>query len=411
MKRINACSSNQRPRLRAALAALAALTTIGLLAACGGGGGVGIGGTGAVPDTFSSGPISGFGSVVVRGVHFDDSAARVEDADGSLRAAGDLRLGMVVDVDSSAIVAGATLSTATASLIRFGSLLVGPLSAIDSVNGRLTVLGQTIDIGGDTVFDDRIATGLAGLRVGQVLEVHGRNDTQRLSIHATRIEPAGTVGEYRLRGMVRLFDGAAKTFSIGSTPVSYALAANAPAGLAGLGNGSIVRLRLLTSVDGSGRWQANSFGAQAALPSERNRAEVEGLIDSFTAATRFSVNGIAVNAAAAVFPNGSAGLARGVRVDVKGALRAGVLVASEVKIKSDAEVRGTAFELQGIITSLNAAQKTFVLRGNTVDYSDPALRFDNGTAADLAPSRRVEVRGVLSPDRTKLMAQRIKFDS
>ncbi len=405
MNRLNACSLTLRQRLRAALAALA---TIGLLAACGGGGGVGIGGTGAAPDTFSSGPISGFGSVVVRGVHFDDAAARVEDADGNLRSAGELRLGMVVDVDSSAIVAGATLNTATASLIRFGSLLVGPLSAIDSANARLTVLGQAIDIGGDTVFDDRIAAGLAGLRVGQVLDIHGLNDTQRLSIHATRIEPASAVGEYRLRGVVRLFDGVAKTFSIGSTPVSYALAANAPVGLA---NGSIVRLRLLTSQDGSGRWQANSFGAQAALPTERNSAEVEGLIDSFTTAASFSVNGIAVNAAAAAFPNGSAGLARGVRVEVKGALRSGVLLATEVKIRSEADVRDTTFELQGSITSVNAAQKTFVLRGNTVDYADPAIRFDNGNAANLLPNRKVEVRGVLSPDRTKLMAQRIKFDS
>ncbi len=399
-----ACTLTLRQRLRAAFTTLLALAA---LAACGGGGGVGIGGTGSAPDTFSSGPISGFGSVVVRGVHFDESAARVEDADGSLRSASELRLGMVVDVDSSAIVAGATLNTATASLIRFGSLLVGPLSAIDSVNGRLTVLGQAIDIAGDTVFDERIAAGLAGLRVGQVLEIHGLIDTQRLSIHATRIEPAGAVSEYRLRGVVRLIDGVAKSFSIGSTPISYALAANAPAGLA---NGGIVRLRLLTSLDGSGRWQANSFGAQAALPTERNSAEVEGLIDSFTAATGFSVNGITVNASAAAFPNGSADLARGVRVEVKGALRAGVLVATEVRVRSEADVRDTAFELQGTITSVNAAQKTFVLRGNTVDYSDPAIRFDNGTAANLAPNRQVEVRGVLSPDRTKLMAQRIKFD-
>ena len=61
------------------------------------------------------------------------------------------------------------------------------------------------------------------------------------------------MSEYRLRGVVHLFDGVAKTFSIGSTPVSYALVANAPAGLA---NGAVVRLRLLTSVDGAGRWQS-----------------------------------------------------------------------------------------------------------------------------------------------------------
>ena len=44
---------------------------VGLLVACGGG--VGTGGTGA----FASGPVSGFGSIIVNDVVYDESLARI----------------------------------------------------------------------------------------------------------------------------------------------------------------------------------------------------------------------------------------------------------------------------------------------------------------------------------------------
>jgi hypothetical protein len=53
------------------------LATAWLLLSCGGGGpaivGIGSGGSGGI----TSGPITGFGSVIVNGVKFDDTAARV----------------------------------------------------------------------------------------------------------------------------------------------------------------------------------------------------------------------------------------------------------------------------------------------------------------------------------------------
>ena len=73
-----------------------------LVVACGGG--VGSGGTGG----FASGPISGFGSVIVNGVRFDDTFATVVDGDGTTRTRDDLRLGMTVDIDSGAITVNVT---------------------------------------------------------------------------------------------------------------------------------------------------------------------------------------------------------------------------------------------------------------------------------------------------------------
>jgi hypothetical protein len=100
----------------------------------------------------------------------------------------------------------------------------------------------------------------------------------------------------------------------------------------------------------------------------------------------------------------------GARADARGPVVAGVLQATEVKVESDDDVRARGFELHGSIDSVDAAARTFRLRGMTIGYARPDLRFDNGSAADLAPGRRVEVRAQPSPDRTRLDAVRIQFE-
>jgi len=49
------------------------------------------------------------------------------------------------------------------------------------------------------------------------------------------------------------------------------------------------------------------------------------------------------------------------------------------------------------------------LRGATVLYPAAITRFEGGSEADLDAGRRVQVRGVLSPDRTRLVALGIRF--
>ena len=114
--------------------ALAAVSVLGLaLAGCGGGSdGVGSGGTG----TFSSGTITGFGSIIVNGVRYDDSGSRVLDAGGRTRSSADLRLGMVVEIEASEIrtdpVSGRR--TASASSIRYGTEIEGPVEALSLIH-------------------------------------------------------------------------------------------------------------------------------------------------------------------------------------------------------------------------------------------------------------------------------------
>ena len=59
---------------------------------------------------------------------------------------------------------------------------------------------------------------------------------------------------------------------------------------------------------------------------------------------------------------------------------------------------------------MDSAAQTFTLRGIIVFYGN-APRVDNGSLADLVNGvgRSVRVRGVLSADRTRVLASRIEF--
>src|SRR5262245_30452572 len=139
--------------IRNSIAALAALL---LAVACGGGGDMPPPQQG---QAFTQGTITGFGSVIVNGVRFDDSTAQITDDDDQPHNKGDLKLGMNVDVDSSGVDRGS--NSGKANRIRFGAAIVGPVSAIGAgtTPKTLTVLDQIVDIGDKTVFDDSLANG------------------------------------------------------------------------------------------------------------------------------------------------------------------------------------------------------------------------------------------------------------
>ena len=376
---------------------LRALFTALLLALAACGGGVETGGTGT--GAYVQGPISGFGSVIVAGVRFDDSTASIEDPDGGVRQRGDLRLGMQVEVESGPIGDdGSGGRAATAMRVRVASELLGPVTAIDLANARITVLGQPVRLTPATVLDG-LPAGSASVQVGQVVEVHGFALPDDGYV-ATRIERRnGATASYRVRGLVRDLNAAAKTLRIGLQGFDLA-ATGVPAGLA---NGQFVRLSLQTALV-NGRWPVTAIMVETRSAGDRDDAEVEGLITAFTSAARFSVNGVRVDAAAVSV----AGLAEGVRVEVRGRSVAGVLVAASVKIRSDNDAFNDGVDIRAAIDSVDPVTQTFVLRGITVFYGN-GPRFDNGTAANLVLAQRVRVRGNLSADRTRVIATRIEF--
>ena len=139
----------------------------------------------------------------------------------------------------------------------------------------------------------------------------------------------------------------------------------------------------------------------------RRDAHVEGVISVFTSTSSFQVNGLQVDASNATFPDGTTGIALGAKVEVEGVVTNGVLLASKVEIE-DRRVVPRVLELRGEMGNLNTTDKTFALRGVTVWYGG-TVEYKNGTAATLANGKAVEVKGVLSTDRTRLEARQIQF--
>ncbi len=389
--------------LQKIVASLALVLPMSFVVLVGCGGGVGTGGTG----TYTYGPINGFGSIIVGGVRFDDSTARVEDDGGSGRSAGDLKLGMTVAVESDAITAGTSGAQATASVVRYGSVLVAPVTSIDSVASSLVALGQTVQVTSTTVIDDSLGS-LAALQVGRVIEVHGLVDTAGQRIVATRLEAAPANDTFKVRGAVAALDATAKTFRLGAATFNYGNAATAPNALV---NGQLVTVRV-AAAPVAGAYVVSSFGGGVSSKpdGDRDGASVRGVVTAFTSLSNFRVNDTAVDATGAAFPDGSAGVVAGARVKVEGRFSGGKLLANKVEVDSEAKIQGEGIDLRGTIESLSAGDKTFRLRGSTVFYGMPGIRYDDGSEADLTTGRKVEVKGVLSSDGKRVEAQRIKID-
>ncbi len=372
------------------------------------GGGVGTGGTGTFSSNYTYGQISGFGSIIVNGVRYDDSAAQVLDDRGGVRSRDDLRLGMTVSIDSDAITQGTTGPQAKAGVVRFGTVLEASITSIDAAASQFVALGQTVRVQTTTVFDDSLASGLAALSVGMPVEVHGYVDSTTQSIIATRIEGFTPAGTFKVRGVVTSLDTTARSLHIGTADFDYSAATDVPASLS-LGQLTTVYVQ---SVPGaSGRWLVSRFNASSisSPTGDHDSADVRGVVTAFTDTSNFVVNDVRVDARSASFPDGT-GFTLGSRVKVEGRVEGGVLIAREVEIDSDDRVRDEGIELHGSIESVNAAAQTFRVRGNTVFYGASGVEFEGGTAADITVGREVEVKGRLSADGTQVVAEKIEFE-
>ena len=363
-----------------------ALVVGGLISACGGGGSTDpVAGNTVTQTALHAGPITGFGSIFVNGVRFDDSSAQVLDDDGAARGRDDLRLGMWVEVESGTVGTGAT---GVAKGVYFGSQMVGPVEAVNLGTNTVTVLGQSVEVNATTVFEG-LASGFASLAVGQVLEVHGVTQASAGRTVATRIELKSSVSTYKLRGLVSSIDTVNKTFFVGGAKISYA-----NVDTAGLVQGVAVRLRLATTQQ-AGAWVATEMIVRAGNKLEdHSEANIHGIVTSITTPSQFSLNGVSVNATNASFPDGTAGVILGARLGVEGAVVNGVLVASKVEIDGMHDDRKRP-ELHGAIGSLNTSAKTMVVRGLTVTYGQ-STEFRKLSETQLSNGLAVEVKGTLA---------------
>jgi hypothetical protein len=382
-----------------------------VLAACGGGGGgggfggppvadTGVGGSGGV-----TGPVQGFGSIIVNDLVLD-----VDDAEFQIEgeAAGIGQSGQSQLAEGQQLVVRGDLDALDADEVFYRADVRGPLAAAPVFDpltgvGQMTVLGQTVRINAATRYDDGAALDL--LQAGDLLEISGNRNANG-ELVATYVALETSLSQYKVVGTVTAVGSTG--FSIGGLDVD----AN---GLAIPAAGTLVEVRFPASAfPGSGAIPASAIETLGELElDEGERFEIQGFIDSFTSASSFTVSGIPVTVPAGIeFEDGSADdLELNVRLEVEGvADAAGRLVAERIIFRTTEAIR-----FEGIVGAVDPVARTistsvgltFVVRDLTELEDDSDLDVEPFTLEDLNPGVDfVEVRGFR--DGSELVAAEIE---
>lgn len=370
--------------LRAAYGlAMALVCTISLWACSDSG--VGEGGTG----TFASGPITGFGSLFVAGVKFDqqDAVLDAEDEDASPTFA-QLQPGMVVAVDAGAVqVQPDGRRSANAQRIRLIGSSLGPVTDVSLLGRSLRVLGTRVRFNSATIIDESIRERLrlGQSLAGQVVEVWGYADPRLPGFVATFMQlRTDSPAIYKARGLVRSVSGTEVV--IGEQRFDFS-------GLGALPQaGDLVRVGV-DATAGAQPWPVRRWSRLTeSVSGEGIRVDIEGIVTAVTDARRFRVNGVPVQLSA-----DTADLAVGGYVSVTGVWRAGALQADSLQIEDEARQESREFRWEGSVSSLDATGGRLIVttdtgRSATVTY-DSSTSFNNGTVAQLSNGAVVEVRG------------------
>ena len=337
------------------------------------------GGTPASASAVSIGTMTK-GSVIVNGVTFvEDNATRIT-GDDTAKVSADLQSGMTVRVRgriNSDDVSG------TAERVEIENEVRGAIEA--KAGDTITVHSQTVLVDGGTVFaNGSPSNNLAGLAVGDNVEVHGQRDVAGV-IRATRVEDlgAGAVDD-EVRGIVGGLSGnlaLGGSFTIGALSISTnATTSVTPAGSA-IVNGTLVEVHLNAS--GVATRIHLEDGDDEFDPAEGEEFEVEGFVSGFTSlSSTFKVNNQTVQASSSTrFDGGLKGdLANDVKVEAEGHLSSGILVANKiafketVRIESNATTTGSANLLGKTVLVTSKTEFSSNLTGTTGIAQNDGLR-------------------------------------
>jgi hypothetical protein len=354
--------------------ALAAWTLTG----CGGGGS---GGTAANPGTggtgvYAVGSISGFGSVILNGIKFDDLQATVQ-VDGVTALSADLRLGMVASVQGQRDTVDTTLGTARS--IEVWSIAQGRVTPVNS--SQFTLSGMRIQTDSATVFYG--ISSAATLTADLFVTVWGLQSGTGGSLWtATRVAVV-PAAQGVSTGVVTMME---------SRPVlNGLLLTGEKAG--SLAAGQLVRVQGALSAAGDSL-QVQSLKLQGSSVQPQGESEIEGIVTQVFSASRFMLGSIEVDASAAYFKPPTTQIAAGLRVEVEGIWQAGVLKARTVEVKDSAVLESA--EISAPIEQFTSLAD-FVVRGQRCAGSAQTV-ISHGSVANLKVGVQVSLKGTISGD-------------
>ncbi len=378
-----------------------------LLAACGAGSGSitstapAAGGSDVSTKSVALGSITGFGSVIVDGVVFNDAATTVIFETNpdlpSVQTTSNLKLGMQVEMKHA---------NGAASEILVVSTLRGPVTALDATNSKLTVLGQSVSVVSSGVESTALEgfAAFADIKVSDWVEVHAVENADG-SLKATRIEreSASESTSIKIGGKLASLDATAKTFKLGAMTINYANASVRPTGVV-LANAQ--RVFVFSDAAPVGNvLNAKKLRVRDFKFPGIDAGNVGGLVTDFVSASNFMVAGIKVDATTAKFENGSAtDLLNGAAVRIKGTLKDGVLTAVAVEFKGKSGAESGQVSVKGAITDF-VSISSFKLRGQTINAT--GATFEGGAATDLGNGALIQLKAQIVNGQIK--ATTIKF--
>ncbi len=345
------------------------LTIIGFLTACGGSD------NSATVNPVSSantmqGTITGFGSIYVNGVEFETDTASVV-IDGVPDIETSLGIGDVVVLQGKVNDDGLTgVATAVSSVDELEGYVLD-LSGLIAGIGAINVMGQTVEITIDTVFDSDRLNIIDELSINDVVEVSGYSDGNG-NVLATRIETKRDIDKVELKGYVNELNAISLTFKIGALVVDYRLAVELPSNLI---DGLLVEVKTQSPLEGSlidgFTLIASKIEIEESDGENGDEIERQGLVTDVTDST-FLFNGELVEIAS---------LKVGDDFDIQ-ILKDGLLITVEGYIDTNGvfiiekieDYKSSKFELKGEVSVktentvsliVNAVETTFVVNNTT----------------------------------------------
>ncbi len=281
--------------------------------------------------------------------------------------------------------------------------------------GSVFVNGVEYETGSSSVILDGVAGQDSNLKIGMVVTVEGSVNKDGIHGTATHINYAD-----ELEGIVTATNIAAdgtgtltvmgQTVTIDAATV-FESKVTSIAGIGDVAEGNIVEVSGYSS--GTGTILATRVEVKKAALDAGDEIEVKGVIAELdTTAQTFMLGTLMVHYGDAQVEHT---LANGLYVEVKSNTAPtadNMLMATKVEIEGDGKKgvdgkSGDEFELEGVVSSVNADKTEFVLNGQTV-LVDSGTEFENGTADALTVDAKLEVEGTLNAD-GKLVADEIKF--
>jgi Domain of unknown function (DUF5666) len=373
-----------------------------ILSGCGGGGAggdsiAGIGGTGKT----ISGGITGFGSIYVNGVeHFLDSATI--EVDDSIASENDLRIGMVVTLNSE--VSGLT---GTANSVTYDNAVEGPVSNIltgaDGLTRTFSVLGVDVSIDATgTSFDDSTpGFSFDSIANNDVVSISGFFDGSGV-LNASYIDKEGTFpgfSQVELKGIVSNAGGGAgpgDNFTVNGINITILAGAD----LSDI-PGALVTNGMFVEVKGdlASATQVNASAVELeseGIGEDGDEVSLEGLVSGFSGSlSSFLVAGQPVDASSASFEPTGLQLENGLKVEVEGRISGATLIAEEIEARAgEIKVHATVNSIAVTNASNNEGSITLNLANSTlVIMTDSRTTFEDETGVDTSPPLKLNEIG------------------